>query len=78
MVSPNPDGSGKYDFEIADYDETTGYIEVYFRQPTVSASADGTFYFAYDDPTVMAYQPPPTPRERSAARQRPRGWSAVR
>jgi hypothetical protein len=56
VVSPNPDGSAKYDFEIADYDATTGYIEVYFRAPTVSASVDGTFYFAYDDPTVTAYQ----------------------
>jgi hypothetical protein len=56
VVSPNPDGSAKYDFEIADYDATTGYIEVYFRVPTVSASVDGTFYFAFNDPSVTTYQ----------------------
>jgi len=59
VVSPNPDGSSKYNFEIADYDATTGYIEVYFGLPTVSASVDGTFYFAYDDPTVTTYQGSP-------------------
>jgi hypothetical protein len=56
VVSPNQDGSSRYDFEIADYDATTGYIEVYFRYPAVSALTDGTFYFAFNDPTVTAYQ----------------------
>jgi len=56
VVSPNPDGSGKYDFEVAEYDPTTGWIEVWFRRPTLSASVDGTFYFAFDDPTVTTYQ----------------------
>jgi hypothetical protein len=56
VVSPNADGSAKYDFEIADYDETTGYIEVYFRRPTVSALFDGTFYFAYNNSSVTTYQ----------------------
>src|SRR3954447_5901283 len=59
VVSPNADGSGKYDFEIADYDATTGYIEVYFRRPTLSATVDGTFYFAYNDPAVTTYQGSP-------------------
>ena len=34
------------------YDPATGTIEVYFRLPSLSASADQTFYFVYSDPAV--------------------------
>jgi hypothetical protein len=56
VVSPNPDGSGKYDFQVREYDPATGTIEVWFRQPTLSASVDETFYFVYDDPAVTDFQ----------------------
>jgi hypothetical protein len=59
VVSPNQDGSSRYDFEIADYQPTTGFVEVHFRRPTVSASADGTFYFVYNDASVTTFQGTP-------------------
>jgi hypothetical protein len=56
VVSPNSDGSSPYDFEIVDYDATTGYIELWVEVTSVSSSSDTTIYLVYGDAAVGSSQ----------------------
>lgn len=56
VVSPNADGSSPYDFEIVDYDSTTGYIELWVEITSLSSSVDNTIYLCYGDNGVTTSQ----------------------
>ena len=44
------------DWEVVEYNATTGYIEAHVRIPTLSASTDTVFYLAYGDSGISTFQ----------------------
>jgi hypothetical protein len=54
VVSPNNDGSARYDHEVEFWDPVTGEWIVDFRLPALSSVVNNTFYVVYGDATVIA------------------------
>lgn len=56
VASPNQDGSAPYDFEIVNYDATTGHIEMWVKITALDNVANTTVYLVYGDIAVVASQ----------------------
>jgi len=56
VFSPNTDGSSPYDFEIEDYDASTGKLIAHVEIPSLSSSTDTTIYVVYGDSGVTTSQ----------------------
>ena len=56
VFSPNDDGSAPYDFEVQEYDATTGKIIAWVRIPALSSTVDTVFYMVYGDAAVVVSQ----------------------
>lgn len=56
VFAANSDGSNPYDFEIEDYDPSTGEITAHIEIPTVNYDQNTDFYMVYGNASVTASQ----------------------
>ena len=56
VFAANSDGSSPYDFEIQEYDATTGKIIAWVEVPSLSSGTDTEFYMVYGDAGVVVSQ----------------------